>query len=130
MNLAGTNARVYTPDRWVILRHPEGAHTVLGGWGGGYLHGASWRRSTAIQRATAITEELHTGKLRTGWTLDNASGSVYEVWNGGYGTTSMTAGLAAEGAEHGIAVLHKDEAIEFLESLSSQSSEIHLESEQ
>jgi hypothetical protein len=37
----------YRPDCWVVLKLPQG-YKVLGGWGGGYLYGSSWRLNSGI----------------------------------------------------------------------------------
>lgn len=115
------NPRVYTPSRWVILEHPGGVHTVLGGWSGGYLDGYSWRRSTAIQRAVEATDTLPTGKSITTWEIHNLSGSIYKVAEGGYGTTSMTAALLGEMVPYGVRALTEPEMYEFLESVGGNS---------
>lgn len=130
MNLAGSNDRVYTPDKWVILRHAGGEHTILGGWGGGYLHGASWRRSTTMMKVEEITDRAYGDKRIKYWRVHNASGSVYEVAEGGYGTTSMTAAILDMLAGEGVYALTEPEMYEYMDSLTSQSSEIQLESEQ
>lgn len=130
MNLAGSNDRVYTPDKWVILRHAGGEHTILGGWGGGYLHGASWRRSTPMLKAEELTDRAYGDKRIKYWRVHNASGSVYEVAEGGYGTTSMTATILDMLAGEGVYALTEPEMYEHMDSLTSQSSEIQLESEQ
>ena len=44
--------RVYSPDRWVIVKldHKENStYKVLGGWSGGYLDGDSWRLNSGIE---------------------------------------------------------------------------------
>lgn len=130
MNLDGTRERTYHPNKWVILRHPEGDHTVLGGWGGGYLHGQSWRRSSSIQSAEEHTAEGYGGKSLKYWKVCNHSGSVYILAEGGYGTTSMTSSILVRMEGKGVRALSEPEMYEYMDSLTSQSSEIQLESEQ
>lgn len=61
----------YTPDGWQILRikyEDEVIHKVLADWGGGYLHGASWKLSSGVTKIEETPDE---------YTITNFSGSVY-----------------------------------------------------
>lgn len=129
MNSGGSNTRLYVPNKWVILRHAGGEHTILGGWGGGYLHGASWRSSTAMLKAEELTYKVYGGKRIKYWRVHNASGSVYELAEGGYGTTSMTYFVLDELADEGVYALTESEMYEYMDSLTSQSSESQLQYE-
>jgi len=93
-------SRLYTPDRWTVIYYPEqDVHTILGGWWGGYLHGDSWRRSTAVQRAEEDEQYYY---------FHNMSGSIYKCAKGSYGTTGMTAGLLAEVKDLGVEDVGED----------------------
>lgn len=121
MSSVGSNGRVYDPDRWVMLRYPEGELTVLGGWYGGYLDGDSWRRSTPAQNV--VLEE-------DGWMLvHNLSGSVYRVQEEAYGTTGTTAAIAESLKPYDIEALSKEEALLLLSRLTYESSESQVQSE-
>lgn len=81
---------IYTPDRWVVVRcfNPEEFEEnqrfdcVLAGWTGGYLDGASWRRSTPIMRRETDGDYI---------VFVGNSGSSYRCHSAQYGLTSMTA---------------------------------------
>ena len=129
MNSDGSNTRLYVPNKWVIIRHSGGEHSILGGWGGGYLHGASWRLSTAILKAEELAYKVYGGKKIKYWRVHNASGSVYEVAEGGYGTTSMTSLILVELEDDGVYTLSEPEMYEYMDNLTSQSSESQLQYE-
>ena len=77
----------YTPDRWVILEVDTGVEKfkrALSGWCGGYLHGDSWRLSSAID------EMIET---ETGYTFTTESGSEYELKNSAYGMSGLTGSI-------------------------------------
>lgn len=96
------SSRTYTPDRWVIISYNEGGEdVVLGGWGGGYLHGDSWRRSTPIKNATFNPEQ----KV---WTFDNESGSRYVCHDDAYGCNTIMLQVLNLAAGH-VSVLDEDE---------------------
>lgn len=103
--------RRYVPDKWVVLYHPEhDVHTILGGWGGGYHHGDSWRRSTPIQHVVEHDEfyEVH-----------NESGSVYECNKHSYGTNGITSQVLAA-AEGRLQALDRETAVQLVESLQKE----------
>lgn len=77
--------RIYTPDRWVVMEYEEDqGHAILAGWGGGYLDGPSWRRSSLVERVEDLGDMYR---------VYNVSGSVYELNKEGHGCTSLTAAL-------------------------------------
>ena len=57
-----------TPDKWVIVKVPQGAK-VLGSWSGGYLDGDSWKLSSGLK---SIEED---GDY---YLMHNVSGSIYK----------------------------------------------------
>ena len=72
--------RIYTPDRWVIVKitqeNDEVIHKVLAGWSGGYLDGDSW------QLNSGITESRIDGDY---YEFDGYSGSTYRCHKNGEG---------------------------------------------
>lgn len=78
-----------TPDKWVILKYVgkgDVVYVVFAGWGGGYLHGQSWKRSSAIKTVT---------RQDGMFIVETESGSTYHLRDGGLGYTGQTASLAA-----------------------------------
>lgn len=62
----------YNPDKWVIVKFKkkdEVWYKVLGTWVGGYLHGASWRMSSGLEKVEDAGEI---------YKMHNYSGSIYE----------------------------------------------------
>lgn len=105
----------HVPDKWVVVYHPEhDVHTILAGWGGGYLHGDSWRRSTPLQYVVEHDEyyEVH-----------NESGSVYECNKRAYGTTGLTAQVIGA-AKGGLQALDREAAVQLVESLQNKGDSI------
>ena len=77
-----------TPDKWVILKYvgKDGIIlSVFGGWGGGYLHGQSWKRSSAIKSVT---------RQDGMFIAETESGSTYNLRVTGIGYTTQTASMA------------------------------------
>lgn len=76
----------YFPDGWVIVKiTPENTsikphYRVFGSWGGGYLHGDSWRMNSGIERCV----------YRDGYyAFEGTSGSIYACAKDGYGRISL-----------------------------------------
>jgi hypothetical protein len=67
-----------TPERWVILKVPNG-HKVYGTWAGGYLDGDSWKMNSGIKEV----EEDENYYYFIGY-----SGSCYACNKKGYGTAT------------------------------------------
>jgi len=62
----------YDPDSWVILRietPKQTGYKVLGGWGGGYLYGSSWRLNSGIAKIDQTEDH---------YMIHGHSGSVYK----------------------------------------------------
>ena len=75
------------PANWVVLRmtnEDETFYKVLGGWGGGYLDGDSWRLNSGIVR---VDEEANN------WLFYGSSGSCYTCPKGEYGLRMNIAGI-------------------------------------
>lgn len=86
----------YTPDKWTIVdyseqypsEHPlKERYAILAGWGGSYVYGASWKRSSSI---VSVEEKEDC------WNVTTYSGSSYELRKSGYGVTGQTASLLAD----------------------------------
>jgi len=105
--------REYSPDRWVVLYYPsDDVYAILGGWSGGYLHGASWRRSTPIQHVVEHDEHYE---------VHNSSGSVYMLHKDAYGMNGIMSQIYPSlGAG---TALDKDEALEVIEIYKGEKSE-------
>lgn len=100
------NDRVHTPDRWVVLMLGS-EPTIFGGWGGGYLHGSSWRRSTVV-RSVNITP--------THYEFSCASGSTYVCAKDAYGVTGYMSQLLSNDDD----VLVEQELAEFIDNLQNK----------
>lgn len=72
---------MHTPDRWVLF-NSYGGIMILAGWGGSYLYGDSWRRSSAIK----TLKVNNSGDLLA----TTESGSQYSLERGGLGYTNTT----------------------------------------
>lgn len=76
----------YTPDNWVILRmtyQDQIIYKLLGGWGGSYINGSSWRLNGGIEKCEYdITNDK--------WRFYGSSGSVYVVNPDSYGLRMAT----------------------------------------
>jgi hypothetical protein len=72
----------YNPDRWVVLKLPQG-YKVLGGWTGGYLYGSTWRLNSGIVR---VEKDLDY------FLFHGYSKSIYRCYERDYGfnTTSFS----------------------------------------
>lgn len=82
----------YIPDKWVVVDYsseysPTERYAILAGWGGSYVYGASWKRSSPI---VSVEEKEDC------WNVTTYSGSIYELRKSGYGTTGQTASLLAD----------------------------------
>lgn len=67
----------YTPDRWKLIKvtnsKQEVHYRVFATWGGGYLHGSSWKISSGCAPGATIVEGSD------GWNLPQSSGSTYHI---------------------------------------------------
>lgn len=75
----------YNPDRWVMIKFvSEGQTTykVLAGWGGSYLHGASWKLNSGVTKVEIDGDY---------YMFSGYSGSVYRCHKNSYGTIGITA---------------------------------------
>ena len=102
--------RTYTPNRWVVLMIGN-TPTIFGGWGGGYLHGSSWRRSTEVRSVN---------NTPTHYEFSCASGSTYVCAKDAYGVTGFMAQLLTEDDD----VLVEQELEEFIDSLQNKGDSI------
>lgn len=78
----------YTPDRWVVVKI-EGkdiplVYKVFACWYGGFLNGDSWKMNSGIKKVS---------KKKNCWFFDGFSGSVYQCYEGAYGTNMYGAGV-------------------------------------
>ncbi len=103
IDLNTVDAMIYTPDRWVIVDWGNPGLAIISGWGGSYLYGASWRRSSVITHVQR--EDDNTFVVKTG-------SSVYVLRLEGIGYTSMSAGIAEKIKSTGVVVLEDRESIE------------------
>lgn len=74
----------YHPDNWVVLRmtyKDQIIYKVLGGWGGGYLNGSSWRLNSGIERCEVDGDY---------YKFIGSSGSVYKCHKESYGLRMCT----------------------------------------
>jgi len=75
----------YNPDNYVLVKHTdpqdkdEWFYRLIGGWGGGYLSGDSWRANSGIVK---VKHHKKDGR----YTVYGGSGSAYTV----YGEPRMT----------------------------------------
>ncbi len=79
-----------TPDRWVILQYAgkgPAVYSIFAGWDGGYLHGASWKRSSIIKKITRTDDKF---------IVETKSGSTYNLRDTGIGYTGQTAAIASQ----------------------------------
>lgn len=77
----------YNPDSWVVIKithEDQTFYKVLGGWGGGYLDGDSWRLNSGI-------EKCEYDVANDKWCFYGSSGSVYAVNPESYGLRLSTA---------------------------------------
>lgn len=69
--------RLYTPDRWVIVKiQAEGQgpyYRVFAGWYGGFTQGDSWKLSSGIEKSVDKGDYYE---------FYNTSGSIYKCWKG------------------------------------------------
>lgn len=74
----------YTPDKFVIIKitgDNETFYRVFGSWGGGYLHGDSWRLNSGIERHEIDGDYIN---------FIGSSGSVYRCYIQSEGVTGYT----------------------------------------
>ena len=81
----------YIPDCWVIVKISNADkskvnYRVLAGWGGGYLHGDSWKLSSGIVKV--IDSGDH-------WDIHNTSGSIYVCGKNSERFTGLMANIFA-----------------------------------
>ena len=77
----------YNPNRWLVVSITHNTKThyrVFGTWGGGYLHGDSWKLNSGITEATADEDLFH---------FSGSSGSVYNCRKNSYGSTGYGWGV-------------------------------------
>lgn len=72
-------SRPYCPDDWIIIevKGLDPHYRVLGGWGGSYLHGSSWRLNSGITKATYSSKDGY-------YEFHGSSGSVYRCHKDSY----------------------------------------------
>lgn len=69
-----------TPDKWVILKMPNGTgYKVFTTWGGGYLDGDRWRLNSGIKSIESKGDY---------YLIKGLSGSCYKCHKKGYGIMS------------------------------------------
>lgn len=68
-----------TPERWVILRLPEGAYKVFATWRGGYLDGDRWKINSGIKEIKKDGDFYY---------FIGFSGSCYKCHKNAYGVAS------------------------------------------
>lgn len=69
-----------TPDKWVILKMPNGTgYKVFATWGGGYLDGDRWRLNSGIKSIESKGDY---------YLIKGLSGSCYKCHKKGYGIMS------------------------------------------
>lgn len=77
----------YHPDTWVMLKFVHNGkpiHKILAGWGGSYIHGASWKLNSGVTKVTEDDTHYH---------FEGSSGSVYSCNKRSYGLSAYTAGI-------------------------------------
>lgn len=79
---------MYHPDKWTIIDYGEKWHedryAIVAGWGGSFVYGASWKRSSPIRSVVECEE---------GWIVNTQSESQYLLHKKKHGVTSQTAML-------------------------------------
>ena len=77
---------MYHPDKWTIVdygeKFKEDRYAIMAGWGGSFVYGASWKRSSPI---------LSVVECEGGWIASTLSGSQYLLHKKRHGVTSQTA---------------------------------------
>jgi hypothetical protein len=68
----------YYPDRWLIIKMPE-CYKVFAVWSGGYTTGDTWRMNSGIAKVEEFDEY---------YLFHGHSGSIYNCYKNGYGTTA------------------------------------------
>ena len=96
---------MYHPDKWTIIDYGEkwneDRYAIMAGWGGGFINGASWKRSSPIRSVVECEE---------GWIADTASSSQYLLHKKKHGVTSQTATLI-----HNSCLVEVENVVELLE---------------
>lgn len=75
-----------TPDKWMLVRvHGDTPHwRIFATWGGGYLHGDSWRLNSGVESVEDKDEYFD---------FHGYSGSLYRCRKTAYGTTLYGMGI-------------------------------------
>ena len=104
--------RVYTPDRWVIIKTSDAAgeyYKVLGSWYGGFGGSDSWKLNSGITNATLVDNVYE---------FAGSSGSVYKCYENGYGTSGYGQNVLThliEDAKESITIEVMSEDTDFLQ---------------
>ena len=72
-----------TPDRWVVVKLPDG-HKVFATWLGGYLDGDAWKMNSGIKSVTEDDSYYY---------FHGFSGSIYKCHKSSYGTSGYSQGV-------------------------------------
>jgi hypothetical protein len=72
-----------TPDRWVVVKLPDG-HKVFATWLGGYLDGDAWKMNSGIKSVTEDEQYYY---------FHGFSGSIYKCHKSSYGTSGYSQGV-------------------------------------
>jgi hypothetical protein len=75
------------PDRWEVVEITDGKTSerkVFASWGGGYLHGDSWKLSSGITKIVEHADHYE---------FHNHSGSVYLCGKNSHGMTGYTSSV-------------------------------------
>ena len=74
-----------TPDKWVVIKIPDGEHKVFASFAGGYLDGDRWRLNSGITKVEEYEDYYY---------FFGYSGSCYKCHKKGYGVmTSFAQGI-------------------------------------
>lgn len=75
---------MHNPDKWLIVRIPNGGAKVLGSWSGGYLSRDSWRLSSGLKKVEEDGDY---------YLMHNHSGSIYRCHKEMEGTNMIARGV-------------------------------------
>ena len=83
---------IYNPDKWTILKilnEEDGKYfyRILGGWGGGYLDGDSWRLNSGVESYELCKEDDEGVPQKI--LFKGATGSIYDCWIDSEGMTGL-----------------------------------------
>lgn len=91
--------KIYTPDRWVVLRLSDGlesSHKLFAGWYGNFTDGASWKLNSGITSVTKKGDWID---------FEGYTGSVYRCNIAAEGlSTYMQAILTGWRENHGLTI--------------------------